>query len=117
MSAMTLILTVGLIVGTTLQKKGPDWIALDQPVMKQVAESTAVGPKAASDVLHLTLSLPMRDPQGMQKFVDTVSDPASPNYRQYATPEEIGARFGLPVADVKVVTNYLTSQGFKVTMV
>jgi len=76
-----------------------------------------VSHKAAADVLHLAISLPFADPAGAQQFADSVSDPSSPNYRQFATPEEIGRRFGLSEANVKKVSDYLVSQGMKVTLV
>lgn len=98
------------------QKKQVEWIPLDQPVPKSAVTAALIGPKSGADLLHLSISLPLRDPVGMQQFVDSVSDPTSPNYRHFATPEEIGARFGLPASAVKKVADYLTSQGFKVTL-
>ena len=53
----------------------------------------------------------------MQTFVDSVSDPKSPNYRQFISPEEVGQRFGLQPSQVRKVVSYLQSQGMKVTLV
>lgn len=68
-------------------------------------------------VLHLSISLPYGDQAGMEAFADSVSDPYSPNYRQFITPQEVGERFGLPIEKVGAVKAYLESQGFKIRLV
>jgi subtilase family serine protease len=65
----------------------------------------------------MAVSMPYADAAGMQAFVDSVSDPASPSYRQFLTPEQIGARFGLPDNQVQAVVDYLKAAGFTVTVV
>lgn len=67
--------------------------------------------------LHVSVSLPYGDPEGMLKFVDSVSNPLSPNYRNWITPDEVGQRFGLSADKVRGVEHYLRSQGFKVKLV
>lgn len=51
-----------------------------------------------------------------QKALDTLlaeqQDPHSPNYHQWLTPEQYGARFGLGANDIEKITNWLRSQGF-----
>jgi subtilase family serine protease len=49
-----------------------------------------------------------------QLLVD-LQNPASPRYRQWLTPAQFGAQFGLSSADIAQVTAWLTSQGFTVT--
>jgi len=61
--------------------------------------------------------MPYADQAEMESFVDSVSDPKNPNYRRFLTPQEIGARFGLPLSAVQGVSSYLTAQGFKVQLV
>jgi len=68
-------------------------------------------------MLHLAVSLPYGDPVGMQRFVNTVSNPKSPNYRHFIGPEEVGARFGLPASAIQKVADYLTANGMKVNLV
>jgi len=53
----------------------------------------------------------------MKAFVDGVSDPKSPHYRQFITPEEAGQRFGIVPSDLKLISDYLVSQGFKIQMI
>lgn len=71
----------------------------------------------AATPLHLSISLAPANAEGLESFVESVSDPASPNYRHFLTPGGIGARFGLPDARIQAVTAYLKSQGMKVTLV
>src|SRR6202020_1247765 len=44
-------------------------------------------------------------------------DPSSPNYHQWLTSEQFGARFGLSASDLAKVSAWLTSQGFTITSV
>ena len=84
---------------------------------KAMMSATPLGAKAGSDVLHLAVSLGFRDPAGAQSFVDSVSDPKSPNYRHFITPDEVGRRFGLPQSEIAKVANYLRAQGMKLKLV
>lgn len=82
-----------------------------------VARSFDLGHADPAQVLHVSVSLPYRDPEGMQNFVDSLSDPASPTFHQFITPEEVGLRYGLSLSDVQAVTSYLSGQGIHVKMV
>ena len=112
--------------GLTLVLAGGAWgselgqiqvVALPMEVPDVVSRSTDLGPCDPGRVLHIAVSLPYADPDGIQAFVDSVSDPASPSYRQFLTPEEVGDRFGLPDDQVQSVVNYLTSAGFQIDLV
>ena len=86
-------------------------------IPREAHKATVTGPKAASDVLHISVGVPYRDEAGMRAFVDSVSDPHSPNYRHFLTPEQVGQRFGISQADLKKVSDYLTSHGMKIRLV
>ena len=98
---------IGLANNQKLQKEVPDVIG----------RSSKLGHTNASKLLHVTVSLPYGDAAGMQSFVDSVSNPSSPNYHQYITPDEIGQRFGLSDDKVQAVESYLKSEGFKISLV
>lgn len=91
--------------------------ALDIEPAPILNSSFKLGPANPSQVLHLAVSLPYGDPHGMQTFVDSVSDPKSPNYRQFLTPAQVGARFGLPATKVNQIVAYLKANGMTVTLV
>ncbi len=76
-----------------------------------------VGAADPSQLLDITVSLPYAHPAEMQAFVDSVSDPKSPNYRHFLSPEEIGEQFGAPRANVDAVANWLVENGMQVTLV
>ncbi len=120
MNLLTSMILTSLVILATLsvgQKKQPDWVQLRQDVPRQVLNNSPVRPKPTTDILHISISMPYRDAGGMQQFVNSVSDPNSPNYRHFASPEEIGQRFGLSADEVKKVTDYLTSQGIKIQLI
>lgn len=117
MKAFVSIGILGLEMLLMSQGKQPEWLPLDQEVPKRMQDAVLIGPKAKTDILHLALSLPLRDAAGMQRFVDSVSDPASANYRHFTTPEELGQKYGLGDEQIKKVTDYLKSYGIKITMI
>src|SRR5260221_835969 len=82
-----------------------------------LARATDVGPANPDQMLSLCVSMPFARPDALQQFVDDVSNPNSPNYRNFITPEEVGARFGLPMDQVNQVASYLREHGFDLTMI
>jgi len=92
------------------------WTQLGKTLPAQISQAEPIGAKPRSDLLHIAVSLPYRDPVGMQQFVDSVSDPKSPDYRHFVTPEEVGRRFGLPSSAVQKVVDYLRSVGMQVRL-
>lgn len=82
-----------------------------------VGRSTFVSHKASTDVLNITVSLPPLNAASLSTFVEQVSNPASPTYRQFLTPAEVGAKFGQTTATVQKVVDYLKSQGLSVTAI
>ena len=92
-------------------------VSLDIAPPQAIQRAIRVGSANPNQVLHLAVSLPLSNPAAMEAFVSSVSDPASPNYRQFMTPEQVGQQFGLPNSKVQQVVDYLKSQGFNVTLV
>ena len=113
----SLVLGVGLVSTSFAQVKVRQMRTLDMAPPSAISRSIDVGAADAAKTIHLAISLPYRDQAAMEKFVDSVSDPKSPTYRQFLTPEEIGARFGQSSVDIKKVTDYLSSAGMKVRLV
>ena len=60
------------------------------------------------------VSLQLADLPGLVRYAQSVSDPASPSYRHFLTPQEIGGRFGAPAATVAAAERYLASYGLSV---
>ena len=60
----------------------------------------------------LVLSIPHE--ADLDAFVDRVNDPASPDYHHYATPDEIGRRFGLSDVALDRVDAWIANAGLEV---
>lgn len=112
-------LAVGLSLNSTASAQVTQGAltTLDVPVPQVTKRSALMRHSESSRILHVSVSLPYGDQGAMESYADSVSDPTSPNYRAFLTPDEIGARFGLPMQFVQKVRDYLTGQGFKVTLV
>ena len=65
---------------------------------------------------HMILQLARSgaDEQAVKQYIDSLHDPASPNYHRWMTASEFGAAWGAAVADRAVVAQWLESHGFKV---
>ncbi len=72
--------------------------------------------RADPDLLleKLVLVFPMRDPEGLEALLRELRNPASPRFRRWLTPQEFGARFGAPAADLEAVAAWLREEGFAV---
>ena len=71
-----------------------------------------VGAAVADRELSLMLGL-RRDDAGLARFVDRVSDPASPSYGHYLDVPEIARRFGAPPAARRATLRWLRAQGLR----
>src|SRR6476469_9765398 len=88
---------------------------LDGHVPSVVSQVAAKGDLSAQTEVHLALGLPVHDQQGLDAFVRAISDPNSPQYRQYLTPAEFTERFGPTEADYQAVINFAESNGMTIS--
>jgi subtilase family serine protease len=68
---------------------------------------------------HMLLAL-KRSPEvesELQKLIDDMHNPASPEYHHWLTPQQIGTRFGLEHEDLQTIQSWLGSHGFSVNHV
>ena len=68
---------------------------------------------------HMLLAL-KRAPEteaALQKLIDEMHNTTSPQYHQWLTPQQIGARFGLAHEDLEAIQRWLGSHGFSVNRV
>jgi uncharacterized protein (TIGR03437 family) len=52
--------------------------------------------------------------KALDRLLEELQDPSSPNYHHWLTPEEFGARFGASATDIAQVTAWLKSEGLAV---
>ena len=69
----------------------------------------------ATNVLHLAIGLPLRDPDAAKAFIQQLYDPASPLYHQYLTPEQFTEKFGPTTDDYQAAITFAQAHGFTVT--
>ena len=92
-------------------------MAMPSDMNPAIDSSARMGDMAASDMMSVAVSLNLRHTDELRNFLTELSDPNSPEYRQYLTPAEFTARYGPSRADVAKVTDYLTTAGLTVAHV
>jgi subtilase family serine protease len=72
------------------------------------------GQVRAGRKIHLTIELASRDPRGLAAFVQAVSTPGSPEYRDYLTVKGFARRFGAEPAALRISAGAFRHAGFRV---
>ena len=72
------------------------------------------GQLPAATSLHLAIGLPLRNEAALDKLLQQIYDPASPNYHQYLTPEQFAAQFGPREQDYQAVIDFAKANGLTV---
>jgi Pro-kumamolisin, activation domain len=75
-----------------------------------------VGPVDPATAIDFDIGLPDRNQSQLNELLNEISDPSSPEYRQYLTPDEFTAMFGPTTCDYDAVVAWAKAQGFTVTM-
>jgi len=65
--------------------------------------------------LNLAIGLPLRNQGALDALLQQISDPTSPGFRHYLTPEQFAERFGPTEKDYEALVAFATSHGFVVT--
>lgn len=79
-----------------------------------ISSSLLIGHKDTNDKIIVTLGITPADSQGLEQFAHDVSNPASPLYGKFLTPEQVGERFGISNAEYMSIVSYLQSEGFTI---
>jgi subtilase family serine protease len=72
------------------------------------------GPIAPDRVLKMTITVKVRNPAALDRFLAEQQDPNSPNYQKWLTPQEFAERFGPDPAQFKALRDWLVEQEFKI---
>ena len=88
--------------------------ALPDSIPRAVSRARKVRRLEAKQTLSAFVCFKFADPKAAQDCADAVSDPASPLYGHWLTPQEIGERFGPSQADYDAVGNWLKAQGLTI---
>jgi kumamolisin len=101
------------------------FLAFSLPLVLLACVAAAVSPSSAvarvkgdTGLSHRQVGalIELRHPRGLNRFVRAVSDPASPRYRQYATVEQLVARFGAKPRAKQRVLRWLSARGLDGTV-
>jgi hypothetical protein len=69
----------------------------------------------ADKVIPLEIDFAMRNKQQFDQLMQAISDPHSPEYHHWLTPQEMHARFGETQSQFDAVLRWLEEQGFTIT--
>lgn len=89
-------------------------------VHPSTARATRIAPAEPDTMIeNLVLHLETTPEQKaeLEDLIEQQSDPASPNFHKYLTPQEFAERFGVGAAELTAVTTWLKSQGLRVDQV
>jgi hypothetical protein len=78
---------------------------------------TPLRPMDCNAVLRLTISLKPRNPDELNRFIQDVNTPGSPDYGKFLTVQQYADRFGQPQAVIDAVAAFLRVAGFNVTSI
>ena len=106
----------GLVSASLLFTSGAMFGAMTTiDVCPLVAKSTLVSAMETSKTIGVVLALPSSDPAGLKAFVDHVSTPGDPLYRQFLTPQEFANRFGGSASDYQFLKNWAVANNLTVS--
>lgn len=90
-------------------------VVLKNHVPAVVKQLQPLGRLQDSTRLHLSIGLPLRDPDGLQQLLAQIYNPNSPSYRHFLTPAELTERFGPTPADYDALKAWAKSQNLAAT--
>ncbi|HEX9048159.1 MAG TPA: protease pro-enzyme activation domain-containing protein [Verrucomicrobiae bacterium] len=108
----TVLALLGVFVGSSAW--GANTKILPGHVPSEVARLTPKGRVATTNQIRLAIGVPLHDPTGFEAFLTALYDPASPDYRQYITPEEFAQRFGPTEAEYAAVKRFAQTNGLAI---
>src|SRR5579883_1642830 len=84
------------------------------PLARPEFDRGAVDPAEAMERMMLVLAMDASQRAELDQLAEAQQDPASPQYRQWITPEAYGQRFGVAEEDLNRITAWLEAEGFQV---
>jgi Pro-kumamolisin, activation domain/Immunoglobulin I-set domain/Carbohydrate binding domain/Viral BACON domain len=69
----------------------------------------------ATNQLHLSIALPLRNQAELDALLKNIYDPASASYHRYLTPQQFAENFGPTKSDYQAVIKFAEKNGLKVT--
>ncbi len=103
-----------LVAASVVFASGSSMKTLPGHVPALTTHLSAKGTLPSTNRLNLAIGLPLRDTKGLDDYLSQIYEPASPNYRQYLTPEQFTEKFGPTEQDYQAVIDYAKQSGFRI---
>jgi subtilase family serine protease len=110
---LAIVCLAALVCSASAQGAGRQ--VLQGHVSSAVAGSRALHPLDRSAKLNISIGLPLRNGEQLDALLAQISDPTSPNYRHFLTPEQFAERFGPTESDYQAITAFAKENGLTVT--
>ncbi len=99
--------------GTTFTGSIPAALMVPNWNKDALTGATYVGPATGSHLNAMVL-VHQQNSNGLLQYAREVSDPSSPNFRHFLTPQQIGERYGASQSDYQKAAQYFLSNGLAV---
>ncbi|HUO56852.1 MAG TPA: S53 family peptidase, partial [bacterium] len=83
-------------------------------IPRAVTTSPKIGSLPDNTLVHFSLDLPWRDPEGLDVLLRELYDPHNPLYRKFLSPDQFTMRFGPTQADYQAVIAFAKANGLQV---
>ncbi|MBV8866732.1 MAG: S8/S53 family peptidase [Acidobacteriaceae bacterium] len=87
------------------------------PLAQRATDRGPVADDMRLDHLQLQLKRSVNAEEELNRYIEELHDPQSPNFHKWSTAAEFGEKFGLAQQDIEAVTNWLQAKGFTVNTV
>ncbi|WP_394939798.1 protease pro-enzyme activation domain-containing protein [Psychromicrobium sp. YIM B11713] len=111
------VVLLGLASAATAAPPTPPEVAIPGSESPKAAIAHKLSNAPATQLRTVQIALAPRDPQGLNQLLSNLSNPSSPDYRKYLTPQEYSARFGPTQQSVDQVVKFLESHGLQVNSI
>ena len=85
------------------------------PLAVTRGQATLAGAMPASQQMHLSIVLPLRNQTELSRLLDRLYDPSSPDYRHFLSTKAFTEEFGLTAEDYQSVVDFVQAHGMTVT--
>ncbi|MDR3405972.1 MAG: protease pro-enzyme activation domain-containing protein [Chthoniobacter sp.] len=84
-------------------------------VPSATARLAPVGRLDGTKRLHLSISLPARDPDGLTRLLHDLYDPTSPQFRHFITPTQFATQFGPTEQGYQALVDFAKANGLSIS--
>jgi len=114
---LAIMAVTALSIVFVAQAKENQRIALTGQIVPLVSKAHLIGSAQGQQELNLSVGLQPRNQAELNALLSNQSDPHSPLYHRYLTPQQFADEFGPTAQQQQQVVDYLHQQGFSVTNV